>query len=127
MTREEEIIKIFKKYDMPTSNPFFLEILKVLEPYEDCISRKSVEALLEKYTVHRAGWYTFGYQMTKELNQLPSVIPNLKMDFNGMTNGEVMKAVFPNVKVYDHPLIFTVKEMAFTDEWWNTRYSEVEK
>jgi len=39
MTREEEITKIFKKYDMPTSNPFFFEILKGLEPYEDCISR----------------------------------------------------------------------------------------
>jgi len=31
MAREEAITEIFKKYNVPTSNPFFFEILKALE------------------------------------------------------------------------------------------------
>ncbi len=45
MNREEAITKIFKKHDVPTSNPFFFEILKALEqePCNNTISRETVK------------------------------------------------------------------------------------
>ena len=52
MTREEAIAKIFKKYDIPTSNPFFFEIIEALsaEPCEDAISRARVVEWLQNCT-----------------------------------------------------------------------------
>lgn len=44
MTREEAITKIFKEYGVPTSNPFFFDVIKALEqkPCVDAISRQAV-------------------------------------------------------------------------------------
>ena len=40
----EELKKIFDKYNVPTSNPFFFELASSLEqePCEDCISREYI-------------------------------------------------------------------------------------
>lgn len=47
--------------------------------------------------------------------------PKQKMCFDGMTNGEVIDLLFPNAVIY-HNLDFTLKEMVFSDEWWNEPY-----
>lgn len=46
MDREETITRIFKKYAMPTLNPFFFEILKVLEQ-EPCREQDDYENEIE--------------------------------------------------------------------------------
>lgn len=83
MTREEAINKWCLPALQKTWNEKKIEeILKALgqEPCEDAISRQKVESLLEKYSFNRIGWYTFCYQMAKDLKDLPSVTPKQKMD-----------------------------------------------
>ena len=41
--------------------------------------------------------------------------------FDGMTNGEVIGLLFPNVVFY-HNLDFTLKEMILPDEWLDAPY-----
>jgi hypothetical protein len=57
----------------------------------------------------------------KALEQEPSVTPKQKMGFDGMTNGEVIDLLFPNTVIY-HNLDFTLREMIFSDEWWDEPY-----
>ena len=47
-----------------------------------------------------------------------------KMSFDGMTNGEVIDSLFQNTDMYHtyHNLDFTLRELVFTDEWWDAPY-----
>lgn len=41
----------------------------------------------------------------------------------GMTNGEVIQALFPNVSVYEHGSTYSVNnEYNFNSTWWNAPY-----
>jgi len=41
----------------------------------------------------------------------------------GMTNGEVIQAVFPNISVYEHGSTYSVNnEYNFNATWWNAPY-----
>ena len=70
MTKEEVITKIFNKYAMPTSNPFFFEILKALEqePSGDAISRQAVLDLMADYDLSMG-------QVVRGIHALPPVKP----------------------------------------------------
>ena len=42
---------------------------------------------------------------------------------NGMTNGEVIQALFPNVSVYEHGATYSVNnEYNFNATWWKEPY-----
>lgn len=42
---------------------------------------------------------------------------------NGMTNGEVLQALFPNISVYEHGSTYSVNnEYNFNATWWNAPY-----
>ena len=41
----------------------------------------------------------------------------------GMTNGEVIQTVFPNISVYEHGSTYSVNnEYNFNATWWNAPY-----
>lgn len=41
----------------------------------------------------------------------------------GMTNGEVIQALFPNISVYEHGSTYSVNnEYNFNSTWWNAPY-----
>ena len=43
--------------------------------------------------------------------------------FDGMTNGEVLQALFPNVSKYNNMLLENhSRNILFDDDWWNTPY-----
>lgn len=43
--------------------------------------------------------------------------------FEGMTNGEVIQALFPNISVYEHGATYSVNnEYNFNSTWWNAPY-----
>ena len=81
------ITKIFKKYDVPTSNPFFFEILKALkqEPCENAISREDALKLIydfkEKHAEDRENHpinYGTLLDLIRLILELPSVEPKPK-------------------------------------------------
>ena len=44
-------------------------------------------------------------------------------EFEGMTNGEVIQALFPNISVYEHGSTYSVNnEYNFNATWWNAPY-----
>ena len=44
---------------------------------------------------------------------------------NGMTNGEVIQTVFPNISVYEHGSTYSVNnEYNFNATWWNAPYQK---
>ncbi len=45
--------------------------------------------------------------------------------FEGMTNGEVIQALFPNISVYEHGSTYSVNnEYNFNATWWNAPYQK---
>jgi uncharacterized protein YoaH (UPF0181 family) len=43
----------------------------------------------------------------------------------GMTNGEVIQALFPNISVYEHGSTYSVNnEYNFNSTWWNAPYQK---
>lgn len=41
----------------------------------------------------------------------------------GMTNGELIQALFPNISVYEHGSTYSVNnEYNFNSTWWNAPY-----
>ena len=109
-----------------------LDIVKngtpIAEAY-DCILR---EFALEPFEVFDDEEWTSS-DIRKYLNSLPSVIP--KQSFEGMTNGEVLKKLFPDININDNPLFQEIyTEIPFNDyvgvnidcmrEWWNALYKE---
>lgn len=45
--------------------------------------------------------------------------------FDGMTNGEVIQALFPNISVYEHGSTYSVNnEYNFNSTWWNAPYQK---
>lgn len=47
----------------------------------------------------------------------------LKEVYEGMTNGEVLQAMFPNASVYEHGSIYSVNNVFnFNSTWWNAPY-----
>ena len=95
----------------------------------DLISRKEVRRLIWRNN-DKYGYSDRFHEFTDEvLNNLPSA-------FEGMTNGEVMKAVFPNAEVTmpREPLLPTSNVIVDYDEnyhnyyrlgWWNSPYKGV--
>ena len=56
------------------------------------------------------------------------------MDFEGMTNGEVIKTIFPTVKEdYQNDILITVVNLdspyptEFYKDWWNAPYKKEEE
>lgn len=44
---------------------------------------------------------------------------------DGMTNGEVIQALFPNISVYEHGSTYSVNnEYNFNSTWWNAPYQK---
>ena len=93
------------------------------EEYKNYVSRQSVKELI------RSGISTDTEvdqdYVCELIDELPPITP--KHSFEGMTNGEVMEAVFPKADVdryieeYGY-LIYIDDETYFTREWWNTPY-----
>ena len=55
-----------------------------------------------------------------DIKAIPSAEP-----YKGMTNGEVIKKLFPNVDKYDNMLLKNHSEnILFDNVWWNSPYSE---
>jgi len=45
--------------------------------------------------------------------------------FGGMTNGEVIQALFPKISVYEHGSTYSVNnEYNFNATWWNAPYQK---
>ena len=93
-----------------------------LEECNDCISRQAaIDACLD-------GWNKGYKEIVEDIRALPPVTP--KQTFESMTNGEVIQALFPKIKV--KPLVgvkdllhvfFDKKEdNAFDEDWWNAPY-----
>lgn len=85
----------------------------------DLISR---EAIHEREITNPENDYEYGWN--EALAEIDVHIPSA---FNGMTNGEVLKSIFPTAELIlgssDHlPDVFSAKE-----EWWNTLYSTMRK
>ena len=52
-------------------------------------------------------------------------IPSIPSAFEGMTNGEVIRALFPNISVYEHGSTYSVNnEYNFNSTWWNAPYQK---
>ncbi len=50
-------------------------------------------------------------------------IPSIPSAFDGMTNGEVIQALFPKISVYEHGFTYSVNnEYNFNFTWWNAPY-----
>lgn len=53
----------------------------------------------------------------EEIKQNGILVPD------GMTNGEVIQALFPNVSKYNNMLLENhSRNILFDDDWWNTPY-----
>ena len=43
----------------------------------------------------------------------------------GVTNGDVIKSLFPNISIYEHGSTYSVNnEYNFNSTWWNAPYKE---
>lgn len=52
-------------------------------------------------------------------------IPSIPSAFEGMTNGEVIQALFPNISIYVHGSTYSVNnEYNFNSTWWNAPYQK---
>ena len=110
----------------------------------DCIDRQAVLDGIEE--LKKSPWATdkrgngFEYLIKEALEvvadlcvkQLPSVTPN--KSFDGMTNGEVIKALFPYIEAETYEYTTSVKWLDcdkdasdpysyFWSEWWNAPYT----
>lgn len=140
MTREEkqkaiDVLKISAPVMAVTQEEFndYIQTLNKImdwleqEPCADAISREAVAEVLLKYAHSEVG-KAFAEFLISQINALPPVTP--KQTFEGMTNGEVIQALFPKIKV--KPLVgvkgllhvfFDKKEdNAFDEDWWNAPY-----
>lgn len=78
---------------------------------------KAVIETLSDYTEHDVVY-------VDEINKLPTfAVPERE---NGMTNGEVIQALFPNphIDTKSHTVWVGYEEMSFTRKWWNAPYQK---
>lgn len=81
------------------------------EPCTDAISRQAVLEIMDW------GWKK-GIYPTNKIANLPLVSP--KQSFESMTNGEVIKALFP-----DNPIKEVLEQSLLSEigeNWWNAQY-----
>ena len=62
--------------------------------------------------------------MSKYVNFITLVKGDLVCNIpDGMTNGDVIQALFPNVSKYNNMLLENhSRNILFDDDWWNTPY-----
>ena len=95
--------------------------ISALSAEGDLISRQAVLDELEK-------WDWQDLYLPIHFKQILDDIPSVenKEEFDGMTNGEVIQAVFPNISVYEHGSTYSVNnEYNFNSTWWNAPYKGV--
>ena len=82
---------------------------------DDLISR---EAVKEKFPLMEC---EFGLIMNERLHKGIDELPSA---FEGMTNGEVIQALFPNTPIDTRTYAIWVghDDMSFTRAWWNAPY-----
>ena len=85
----------------------------------DLISRKAVKDI----TIHLDVDFANSFD-PHTLNEVRNLTENLPSAFEGMTNGEIIKALFPNVGIV-HDLNYLLRTMQFTDDWWDSPYKGV--
>lgn len=88
------------------------------DTHMDLISRESAKAEMDKLMeIHFDRMVVLGKAKDK-IESLPSA-------FEGMTNGEVIQALFPNEKMYEQTETCTYYgNMRFDTEWWNAPYQK---
>jgi len=101
------------------------------EPCEDAISRQAVNTLVDELAraisdercCMSRGRSTA--TIMQDILDLPPVKP--QEPYKGMTNGEVIKAVFPNNPIDEFIHDVTIRDNLnvvghFSEDWWNTSY-----
>ena len=90
----------------------------------DLIDRQAVLDLIADYDLSMG-------QVVRGIHALPSVTPKQTMGFDGMTNGEVIKTLFPNGKIIERDEATGYEQMLddkcsycswFDGSWWNAPY-----
>jgi len=97
-----------------------------LSESEDCVSREAVKEIIAG-SFADLEYFSENIDLRAEIDELPPVTP--KQTFEGMTNGEVIKALFPDIGDYvkcGNILRFEPQNskfiIAFGDDWWNAPY-----
>ena len=97
------------------------EAIRILEVNKPVIKRASMSArkYAEAYDMAIASLKTDeAYQLEYENRDFVE-IPE------GMTNGEVIQALFSNISVYEHGSTYSVNnEYNFNSTWWNAPYQK---
>ena len=95
-----------------------------VEPPEDCISRQA--ALDKAIWVDNGFGYEFKAVEIEEIQALPSIRPKTERSeevTEGATNGEMIKAMFPNeVECGESASFIYYGTMRFDRDWWNSPY-----
>lgn len=96
--QEDELIKEYERNSMDRLISEF-EVIRAIEKYVDNIFTKNMGDLV------------------KDIKTIPSAEP-----YKGMTNGEVIKTVFPNIP---RTLEWHIQNVT-DDDWWNSPYEPQE-
>lgn len=89
--------------------------------YMDLINRKSLIDKLDP--CYKKIKKTAPDNLAEGFMQVDGLIRHEPSAFEGMTNGEVIQAIFPNASIYKHGSTYSVNnEYNFNSTWWNLPY-----
>ena len=102
----------------------------------DLISREATASELEKHKYSREYCVDHKIDFAMDMGMVRIVVGSMPSAFEGMTNGEVFRAIFPNASVYEnqdnepYPYIDVFlcgdKDMnCYRKDWWNAPYTGV--
>lgn len=91
----------------------------------DVISREDATNELEKHQYSREFCIEHHIDYAMDMGMVRITVNSLPSAFDGMTNGEVIQALFPNISVYEHGSTYSVNnEYNFNSTWWNAPYQK---
>ena len=116
-------INDLKVYSSKPDRPMFRRLEEVRD--------KAIQALEPQRNLTNEELYQSFINLEAENERLHEALESSIPIPSGATNGDVIKAVFPNVEVYKnnrminiHAYIGIVADITASEDWWNTPYRE---
>lgn len=135
MTREEinnELDRAFEvlvhcgHMDMRRREAFYMAIQALsAEQCDRCVSLQEVHRQINKWVVSGGLENHDLSSLHNRVDALSFVIPKQKTSFDGMTNGEMLMSLYPNLKylIQNGRVITTIGVASSFDlDWWNEPY-----
>lgn len=96
---------------------------KAKEIKGDSISRQAVMDAIQKLNIPEDMCV---FEIISHIEVAIATLPSVEnKGFDGMTNGEAIQALFPNISVYEHGSTYSVNnEYNFNSTWWNAPYQK---